>query len=251
MSRLSRQPRVPLLCYVTDRRSLATIETSEARQPFDPRKMLLEKIGAAAEAGVDWIQIREKDLSGRECSSLAREAVRIAIGYSQSRAQKSSASAETEAVREKPSTRILVNDRLDVALAAQAGGVHLGEKSLPPEEARRLAKALRREKDFLIGASCHSLEGATAAERGAANYLFFGPVFATPSKAAYGAPQGLQRLAEVCQAAAIPVLAIGGVTLENAADCFSAGASGIAAIRLFQDASDMSAVVRALRKVSP
>ena len=251
MSRLSRQPRVPLLCYVTDRRSLAAIETSEARQPFDPRKMLLEKIGAAATAGVDWIQIREKDLSGRECSSLAREAVQLAARSSKGAVAKADSSAKGRRAQEQASTRILVNDRLDVALAAQAGGVHLGEKSLPPEEARRLAKALRREKDFLIGVSCHSLEAGKAAERGGADYLFFGPVFATPSKVSYGAPQGLKRLAEVCQAAAIPVLAIGGVTLENAADCFSAGASGIAAIRLFQDASDMSAVVRALRKVSP
>jgi len=143
-----------------------------------------------------------------------------------------------------------VNDRLDVALAAQAGGVHLGEKSLPPEEAQRLVGSLRREKDFLIGVSCHSLEAAKAAERSGAQYLFFGPLFATPSKAAYGAPQGLQRLGEVCRAVAVPVLAIGGITLENAADCLSAGASGIATIRLFQDAPDMAEVVRALEGLS-
>lgn len=128
--------------------------------------------------------------------------------------------------------------------------MHLGEKSLPPKEARSLVKSLRREKDFLIGVSCHSLEAAKAAERGRASYLFFGPVFATPSKAAYGAPQGLKRLAEVCRTVVVPVLAIGGITLENAADCLSAGASGIAAIRLFQDAPDLAAIVRALRELS-
>jgi thiamine-phosphate pyrophosphorylase len=211
--------------------------------------MLLEKIAAAATAGVDWIQIREKDLSGRECSSITREAVRIAASPSLGPAARAATSAKTEAVREPGSTRIVVNDRLDVALAAQAGGVHLGEKSVPPEEAGRLVKSLGREKDFLVGVSCHSLEAAKAAERGGADYLFFGPVFATPSKATYGPPQGLERLSEVCRAVALPVLAIGGITLENAADCLSARASGIAAIRLFQDAPDIAAVVRALRKL--
>ena len=249
MSRLNR-PRVPVLCYVTDRRNLVPGESSEARQPFDACKILLEKIAASAAAGVDWIQIREKDLSGKECSSLTREAMTLIASSSPPDSAKGSTSSKTEATREKVSTRILVNDRLDVALAAQAGGVHLGEKSLPLEEARRLAKSLQRKKDFLVGVSCHSLEAAEDAARGGADYLFFGPVFATPSKTAYGAPQGLERLAEVCRAVALPVLAIGGITLENAADCISAGASGLAAIRLFQDAADLAAIVRALREVS-
>lgn len=247
MSRLNRTPRVPLFCYVTDRRSLVQAGTPEASRHLDSQKILFEKIEVAAAAGVDWIQIREKDLTGKECSLLAREALRIASPG----AARTSISSKAEAARELFSARILVNDRLDIALAAQAGGVHLGDKSLPPEEARSLVKSLHREKDFLIGVSCHSLEAAKAAERAGADYLFFGPVFATPSKAAYGAPQGLERLAEICRTAGVPVLAIGGITLENAADCFSAGASGIAAIRLFQDALDMAAIVCALRKLSP
>ncbi|HKW64464.1 MAG TPA: thiamine phosphate synthase [Candidatus Acidoferrum sp.] len=249
MSRLSR-PCIPLLCYVTDRHDLISAGSSETRQLLDTRKILFEKIATAVAAGVDWIQIREKDLSGKECSSLTREAVRIAASSSLGASENIPKSSSTEATREQASTRLLVNDRLDVALAAHAGGVHLGEKSLPPEDAQRFLKSLGREKDFLIGVSCHSLEGAKAAERGGADYLFFGPVFATPSKAAYGDPQGLKRLTEVCSAVALPVLAIGGITLENAADCFSAGASGIAAIRLFQDASDMVSVVRELRILS-
>ena len=249
MSRLNRPRGVPLLCYVTDRRNLVSAETSQARQLLDPHKILLKKIAAAAAAGVDWIQIREKDLSEKECNSLVREAMLLTTGSTQGRAPKASTSAKTEAARESGSTRILVNDRLDVALAAPAGGVHLGEKSWPPEEAQRLVRTLDLEKDFLIGVSCHSLEAAKAAERGGASYLFFGPVFATPSKAAYGAPQGLKRLAAVCSAVRVPVLAIGGITLENAADCISARASGIAAIRLFQDAPDMAAVVRNLRRL--
>lgn len=250
MSRLSKSAQVPVLCYVTDRRSLVSAEASESREPFDACEIVLEKIAAAVAAGVDWIQIREKDLSGKECSLLTREAVRLAATSSLSAAAKASASSGTEAARELVSIHILVNDRLDVALAAQAGGVHLGEKSLPPEGTQHLVKSLHREKDFLIGVSCHSLKAAKAAESGGADYLFFGPVFATPSKAPFGLAQGLNRLAEVCRSVAPPVLAIGGITLENAADCFSAGASGIAAIRLFQDAPDMASVIRALRKVS-
>ena len=132
-------------------------------------------------------------------------------------------------------TRILVNDRLDVALAANAGGIHLGENSVPVEAVAQWRRSSGK-KDFLIGASCHSLDGARAAERAGADYIFFGPVFATPSKAAYGPPQGWERLREVCASVKIPVLAIGGVTSENTRACLDAGAAGIAAIRLFQDA---------------
>jgi thiamine-phosphate pyrophosphorylase len=225
MPPLNKPALAPLLCYVTDRRSLAAAESMEAHE------ILLQKIAVAAAAGVDYIQIREKDLPGKECTWLTREAVRL-----------------VSPTGKDDRARILVNDRLDAALAAQADGVHLGEQSLQAQEARRLVKSLRRQ-DFLIGVSCHSLEAAKAAERGGADYLFFGPVFATPSKTAYGAPQGLARLAEVCRAIAVPVLAIGGITRENAAACFSAGASGIAAIRLFQDTRDLASLVQGLRRI--
>ncbi|MBI3485067.1 MAG: thiamine phosphate synthase, partial [Acidobacteria bacterium] len=98
------------------------------------------------------------------------------------------------------------------------------------------------------GASCHSLAEAQAAERDGAHYLIFGPVFSTPSKSQFGAPQGIARLEEACRAVRIPVLAIGGITLDNAHECLRAGAAGIAAIRLFQDASDLPALVSSLRK---
>ncbi len=189
----------------------------------------------AAAAGVDWIQIREKDLSGRDCGLLTREALQ--------RAAKSRAGNATP-------TRILVNDRLDVALSEGAGGVHLSENSLPLPEAKRLVRAQALSQDFLIGVSCHSLEAARSAASGGADYLFFGPIFSTPSKAAFGAPQGLERFAEVCRAVSIPVLAIGGITLANASACLAAGASGIAAIRLFQDARDMSSLVQSLRQLT-
>ena len=193
------------------------------------------RMETAAAAGVDWIQIREKDLSGRDCGLLTREALQ--------RAAKSRAGNATP-------TRILVNDRLDVALSEGAGGVHLSENSLPLPEAKRLVRAQALSQDFLIGVSCHSLEAARSAASGGADYLFFGPIFSTPSKAAFGAPQGLERFAEVCRAVSIPVLAIGGITLENASACLAAGASGIAAIRLFQDARDMSSLVQSVRKLT-
>jgi len=164
--------------------------------------------------GIEWIQIREKDLEARVLTQL----VRMAVGDTQG-----------------TSARILVNDRLDVALAANAAGIHLGENSLPLEA---VAEWRRRsgKTDFQIGVSCHSLEAALAAERGGADYIFFGPVFATPSKAAFGSPQGIEHLRAVCAAVGIPVLAIGGVNLENTRACLDAGAAGVAAIRLFQDA---------------
>jgi thiamine-phosphate pyrophosphorylase len=214
---------------VTDRHSLAVAEARKVRVT------LLLKIEAAADAGVDWIQIREKDLSGRDCGSLTREALQ--------RAAKSPASYGAP-------TRILVNDRLDVAISERAGGVHLGESSLSLREAKRLSNAQAQSQDFLIGVSCHSLEAAQSAASDGADYLFFGPVFATPSKVAFGAPQGLERLAEVCRAVSVPVLAIGGITSANVSACLAAGASGIAAIRLFQDAPDMSSLVQSLQKLT-
>jgi len=224
-------PGSPILCYVTDRQSFPTSSSNE---------LLLQKIEAAARARVGWIQIREKDLSAAASSELARQAlIRV----------RSASSGQS------PPARILVNERLDVALSEGAGGVHLGESSLPVQEAKRLLQDFSGRQPllegFLVGVSCHSLESAISAAQSGADYVFFGPVFATPSKAAFGAPQGLERLAAVCRSLGIPVLAIGGITLENAAACFDAGASGIAAIRLFQDAPDMAKIVQAIRAGYP
>jgi thiamine-phosphate pyrophosphorylase len=219
----------PILCYVTERRSLS------GDASVDGRVALAAKIAALASAGINWVQIREKDLSAKEIAAIAGQALQ-------------SARAGSDASRTP--IRILVNDRLDVALAAGTGGVHLGENSLPAQEVKRFAAARRQDQDFLIGVSCHSLESAKSAGSDGADYLFFGPVFATPSKTAFGAPQGLERLAQVCNAVSLPVLAIGGITLENAGECLTAGAAGISAIRLFQDSADPAATIRALRKLA-
>jgi len=143
----------------------------------------------------------------------------------------------------------MVNHNVSIAIAAKAFGVHLTENSVPVADAIEIAAAQMRQ-DLWVGKSCHSLEGATIASREGADYLFFGPVFPTPSKRPFGPPQGLDRLAEVCRSVPIPVLAIGGVTLENTPNCLASGASGIAAIRLFQDAPDPAATIRALRHLA-
>jgi thiamine-phosphate pyrophosphorylase len=127
--------------------------------------------------------------------------------------------------------------------------VHLGEASLPVREVTEATRGAGRvgRAEFLVGASCHSLDAARRAAEDGAGYMIFGPVFATPSKAAFGAPQGVRRLAEVCRAVRIPVLAIGGVTENNYAECLEAGASGIAGIRLFQRAGNLAELLAKMR----
>ena len=213
---------------MTDRLALGAVRTPPVGDPHSDEckepatRALLEAIRSAAAAGVDWIQIREKDLETRPLAALVRQAI--------------------DATR-RMDAKILVNDRLDVALAAGAAGVHLGELSLPVERLAEWRRSSGRA-EFQIGVSCHSIDAACAAERRGADYIFFGPVFSTPSKAPFGAPQGIARLREVCAAVKIPVLAIGGVNLENAVSCMEAGAAGLAAIRLFQESQDVAARLR-------
>ena len=187
-----------------------------------------ERAAWAGAAGVDWIQIREKDMATRSLLHLVR-GVAAEIGT------------------HGAATRIIVNDRLDVALAAGAAGVHLGGQSLPVKDVAGWKGQGCAPAGFLIGASCHSPEAARAAENDGADYVIFGPVFSTPSKLAYGPPLGTESLAKVCREIRIPVLAIGGITLENARACLEAGAAGLAAIRLFQEAVDLESVAAKLR----
>lgn len=200
-----------LLSYVTDRHLLPDASLDE----------LLRRVEFAGAAGIDWIQIREKDLSGRELADFTRRAL---------------------AVPER--TRVIVNERIDVALAVGAAGVHLSGASVLPAEAIAWLRAGNAPRDFLVGVSCHTLDEGIAAEKAGANYIVFGPIYETPSKAAFGAAQGLEKLSDVCDSVRIPVLAIGGVTQANAAECLRAGASGIAAIRLFQEARDSNVLAQ-------
>jgi thiamine-phosphate pyrophosphorylase len=203
----------PQLCYITDRHGL------------DPRP-LLPCILAAIEAGVDLVQIREKDLPTRELIQLTSAAVAAAAGTG---------------------ARVVVNDRLDIALAAGAHGVHLGAQSIPPDAAPAIVHKLSLPGAFLVGVSCHSLEQALAAEVAGAAYILLGPIFTTPSKLAYGPPLGLEKLREATARVRIPVLALGGVGVEQVKPCLAMGAAGIAGIRLFQEAEDLATRVRELR----
>jgi len=140
-------------------------------------------------------------------------------------------------------TRLLVNDRSDIARAARADGVHLTSHSLPAQSIRNAAGP-----EFLIGVSTHSLQEAQAARMFGADFVVFGPVFETASKRSFGEPQGLNKLREVTRELGdFPVLAIGGITLDNVADCFQAGARGVAAIGMLSDAENMPSMVETIR----
>jgi len=219
-----------LLYYITDR---TQFPGKEQRR----RQALLAKIDEAAGAGVDYIQLREKDLSARELETLAREAVRI---VSEERRQ-----ADRQG---QTATRLLINSRTDVALATGADGVHLRSDDISPREVRRITGLVpesTRDR-FLVGVSCHSPRDVGRAESEGTDFAVFAPVF--EKKTAPGTRgQGLAALREAC-AAKIPVLALGGVTLENAAQCVEAGAAGVAGIRLFQE-NKIEEVVRALRAI--
>jgi thiamine-phosphate pyrophosphorylase len=226
---LSPELKTPQVCYVTDRKSLGMGEGCAG---------VLARIRMAAEAGVDWVQIREKNLAGRDLMELARDAV-----------QALDAAAGVSASGARFVTRVIVNDRLDVALASGAAGVHLGRESVSAREVVRWCRSGNAPAEFLVGVSCHSLEEAREAESGGANYIFFGPVFDTPSKRGMGEPQGVARLAEICSGVGIPVMAIGGVGVENGREGIRAGAAGIAAIRMFQDARDAGELRNTLERI--
>src|SRR4029077_5828852 len=208
-----------LLYYITDRSQFRGDERAR-------RRALLAKVAEAARAGVNYIQLREKDLSTRELETLARELV--------------------AAVRENsPSTRLLINSRTVVALAAGADGVHLRADDVKPHEVREVlevsAQRIQATDNFLVAASCHTAADVFRAESEAADFAVFAPVFEKKD----AQPAGLAALHEVCREK-IPVLALGGLNAENAASCLNAGAAGIAAIRLFQE-NKIEDVVRALR----
>ena len=231
-----------LLYYITDRHQFSADE-------YASRKHLLAKIREAASAGVDYIQIREKDLGTRELEALSRDAVKV---LEQLR-------TETPEVR----TALLINSRTDVALSVGASGVHLRSADISPKEVRAIwqsayqgtaalgrpaaqsvaaAGTIARESSPpspLIGVSCHTAGELTEAAMSGADFAVFAPVFEKKG----GSPAGLDTLREACRAR-IPVLALGGVTLENAQSCLEAGAAGIASIRLFQENRISEAVTK-------
>jgi len=220
-----------LLYYITDRAAFGADEPTR-------RSRLLEKISEAARAGVDSIQLREKDLSTRDLEALARETVRVIH--------------ESGQTTGRPLTSLLINSRIDVALATGADGLHLRSDDVSPEEVRRIwsscgAGAHARENTALhplIAVSCHTLQEVSEAAHQKASFAVFAPVFEKKG-ALDSTPTGLVALAEACKAD-IPVLALGGITLANGRACLDAGAAGIAAIRLFQE-NDIAEIVSSLR----
>ncbi len=181
-------------CHITDRRMMGGVEP------------LLVRIARNDAEGVDLIQIREKDLSARALCELVTRAVGLC-----SRA------------------KVIVNSRVDVALACGAHGAHLPAHSPAPAEFRRITPP-----GFLIGVSCHDIDELWAAEREGADYAFFSPVFQPLSKSDQRAPHGLDGLRAACFSVRIPVYALGGIKIGNAPLCMEAGAAGVAGITLFQ-----------------
>jgi thiamine-phosphate pyrophosphorylase len=175
-------------------------------------------VEAALRGGVRAMQLREKDLSSRELFDLAGGMRELTSRYG---------------------AKLLINDRLDIALAAGADGVHLGESSLPVSRVRELAGGR-----LIIGVSCHGLERALEAQESGADFITFSPIFFTPSKAPYGEPLGTDRLAEACRILRIPVFALGGIKMDTVRAVLDHGAHGIALISAILAADDPERAAR-------
>lgn len=207
------------LYYITDRRQFPGDAKEQERR-------LLSKIDECAATGVDYIQLREKDLPTRALENLARQAMAAAGGSR---------------------TRLLINSRIDVALAAGAHGVHLPSNELSASEARAIFSRAGLATP-IICVSAHSEEEMAYAEAHGADLAVFAPVF---EKNGLENPGGMRQLRQICErrhaTSRMPVFALGGVTLKNAKQCLDAGADGIAGIRLFQD-NDAREIVKRLRE---
>jgi len=186
---------------------------------------LVDVVGAALRGGVDAVQLREKDLSARELCELA-----VAL----------------RAICSRYNAALLINDRIDVALAANADGVHLPVDSFHIDDARGLLGP-----DKLIGASTHSVEEARAAAMAGADFVVFGPLFDTASKRIYGKPLGVDAVDEVVRRVRVPVLGIGGISPERAVLVCGRGASGVAAVSGILQAPDPEAAARAYLRRLP
>ena len=227
----------PVLCYITSREQLPDsvdqpqISVQKADANLGHRcNALLEKIGEAARAGVDLVQLREKDLSGQALEKLALAAVEVIRRNS----------ADDGGSR----TKLLINGRVDVALAVGAEGVHLPAHDLSAAEVRVIWKHARPGTSPMISVACHTVGEVRTAAEADVDFALFAPVFRKKDAPGVTAT-GIEGLREACRAP-VRVLALGGVTLANARACLDAGAAGIAAIRLFQD-HDIADIVRELR----
>lgn len=204
------------------RATLCLVTRVRGREGSPERAALLGHLTTAARAGVDLVQVRERQLSDRDLVAFVRELTREVRPLA---------------------TRVLVNDRTDIALAAGADGVHLKSHAPPAAEVRSIVPA-----GFLIGRSVHSVtEAGEADAAGGCDYLLFGTVYPSASKPADHPVAGIEQLSAVCRQVRLPVLAIGGITVERASAVAEAGAAGIAAISLFSGSTDVAGVAAALR----
>lgn len=185
-------------------------------------RSLIDTLVQACQAGVRGVQLREKDLTPVELLRLARD-VRASLAPFH--------------------PALLINDRADIARAAEASGVHLPESGLPPDAARQCLRP-----GALVGVSTHSLDSARRAQERGADFITFGPIFFTPSKAPYGPPLGLDALEQVVRAVWLPVYAIGGITPERARSCLNTGARGVAVISAVLAAPDIPSAVAAFKE---
>lgn len=194
------QPRVPFNLYlITDRKQIKGENLPDA-------------VERALQGGVRAVQLREKDLSSRELFELA---------------------VEMRKITSRHNALLFINDRLDIALAVDADGVHLGGESIPLYKARILMGS-----DRLIGVSCHNQVSARNAQERGADFITFGPVYFTPSKAPYGDPVGLDKVRLVAGALSIPVFGLGGIKESNARQVMEAGARGVSVISAVLAAAD-------------
>ncbi|MGD0309044.1 MAG: thiamine phosphate synthase [Acidobacteriota bacterium] len=197
--------RRPVFYYITDRHQL----------PAQSIDALLDRIRRALSLGVDFVQLREKDLPDAELLALTRATVRFAGGTK---------------------CRIIVNGRIDIALAGRAHGVHLPSSGITSADLKP-----HLPRNFIMGVSAHSRPQAQRAAAGGADYILLGPIFPTPSKLKYGKPLGLRRFGRICGALTLPVLGLGGIRPDRIAEVLDAGAIGIAGISLFQDELNLAA----------
>ena len=212
-----------VLLYITDRTQFPGDENARQRA-------LIAKIAEATRCGVDLIQLREKDLPTRQLEALTCAALRVVHPLG------------TE--NRGPTTQLLINSRSDVAVACGADGVHLRADDVSPSDVQRVWAQARRSARALVSVSCHSVHDVACAAAEGADFAVFAPVF-EKNKAPRANPAGLDALREACRHK-IPILALGGVTLNNARACCETGAAGVAGIRLFQE-NDIAEVVRRLK----
>jgi thiamine-phosphate pyrophosphorylase len=209
-----------LLYYITDRTQFLGTE-------YERRERLLERIAEASSCSIDFIQLREKDLPARELEFLARAAIEKVRAYG-------------------TRTRLLINSRSDVALGVGADGVHLRSNDISPDDVRNIWRLAGSKIDPIVGVSCHTDPEVGTAKKNGSDFVVFGPVFEKKDASVSTSPNiGEERLRSVCQHG-IPVLALGGVTTENAPLCIEAGAAGVAGIRLFQQ-GDLVNMLKNLR----